>query len=135
VTYAAARGEGDEDGEDLVGDLFVFAARPRRDFDDRRVGVGEQRAEVDATVVGGDPCRPPAHGRVGVGERRYEATVVELAEPFERSECRCPYRRIVVAQCLVGRGRITGVPRDCDRSSIWAGFVPPVDTIPAQIRG
>ena len=65
--------------EHIVVDRLLFAARPRRSFDDRRVEIVEQRRSDNPDASTGDHRRPAADGRRIVGERG--AHVVVAAGP------------------------------------------------------
>ena len=97
-----ARAELDQPGQRRVVHVFVLAAGPCRHLDDERVGVRQQGQQRDGAMGGRDLGRSPADDGRCVGEGGGEDVVVQLVQPFQCTERRCPHGRVVRGQTGTG---------------------------------
>jgi hypothetical protein len=107
----------DQPVQHVVADLASFAARPRRNLDDRVVRIGQRTSQVDARVAGGDRRGPPPDRCVGVGEGGDDVAVGGRAEALEGAEGCGANRRIGRVESCPGRVRIALVPGEGDAAS------------------
>ncbi len=111
-SVAGRSGERDEPVEDGCAVRLVFAARPCRHFDDRRVVVVEGADEIDGGMMRGDLRGPSSNRPVGIAERACQHGVVEGGQAFQGAQRRRPHVRVVAVEAAAGGGGIAFVAGD-----------------------
>ena len=104
-----------------VVDILVLATRPRRDLDDRRVGVGERAQQLDVWPPGRQFHRSSTDGRSDVGEPRRQHMVGERAASLQRAERCGPDLGFVVEQRVGGGASVPSMAGDHDGSEPIGG--------------
>lgn len=102
-------GEVDEPFDDLAARRLVFARCPCRHLHHGRVGVVEQRQQVDPGVRSGDLSGAASYGSTGILECRGQHLIGQLTEPLERTQCGGTNRRLVRVERTSSGVDVTGV--------------------------